>query len=178
MSPDRPRRSTEQLQGAYEETLHALRRRYEQLESAVAAFQPDLDEQALSVAWHSDDPLERNRADAVLSSFEKTYMLLMDLLTLSAKLARRREVIEGEESSSPVKALRNVGVLSEPAEQALAMQREVRNASQHIYVELTMSALREAVIRQLQTTPRTVTAITAWIDSFDKDPNEQPASDR
>ena len=89
MSPYRPQRSSEQLRESYDETLDALRRRFEQLEWAVAQFQPDLDEEAFSAAWYSDDPPERIRADSVLSSFEKTYMLLMDLIALSVKLARR-----------------------------------------------------------------------------------------
>jgi len=169
VSPDRPRRSVQQLRGSYDETLDALRRRFEQLEAAVAAFQPDLDEPALSTAWHSEDPLQRNRADAVLSCFEKTYMLLMDVIALAAKLARRGGAIQADDSSSAMKMLRAAGVLSEPAEQALAMQREVRNASQHIYVELTMAVLRDAVIQQLRTTPRIVTSITTWVDSLDMD---------
>jgi len=52
-----------QLRDSYDETLDALRRRFEQLEAAVAQFPPDLDEQALSTAWYSGDPRERNRAD-------------------------------------------------------------------------------------------------------------------
>ena len=88
MSPPRAQRTAVQLRDSYNETLDALRRRFEQLEAAVAQFAPDLDEQALSAAWHSEDPLERNRADNVLSSFEKTYMLLMDLVTLSVKRYR------------------------------------------------------------------------------------------
>jgi len=167
MSPHRPRRSVEQLRGSYEETLDALRRRFEQLEAALAAFGPDLDEQELSAAWNSEDPLQRNRADAVLSCFEKTYMLLMDVITLATKLARRTGAIQADDSSSAIQMLRDAGVLSEPATQALAVQREVRNASQHIYVELTMRALRDAVIQQLQTTPRIVTGIVTWVDSLD-----------
>jgi hypothetical protein len=88
MSPPRAQRTAVQLRDSYNETLDALRRRFEQLEAAVAQFAPDLDERALSAAWHSEDPLERNRADNVLSSFEKTYMLLMDLVTLSVKRYR------------------------------------------------------------------------------------------
>lgn len=176
MSPDRPRRSVEQLRGSYDETLDALRRRFEQLEAAVAAFQPDLDERALSAAWHSEDPLQRNRADAVLSCFEKTYMLLMDAIALAAKLARRSGAIQGDDSSSAVRMLRAAEVLSEPAEQALAMQREVRNAGQHIYVELTMPVLRDAVVQQLRTTPRIVTSITTWIDSLGMDMDEDERS--
>lgn len=71
MSPERPRRSTRELRESYDETLDAVRRRFEQLESAVAQFSPDLDESAFTAAWSSDDPSERNRADSVLSSFRE-----------------------------------------------------------------------------------------------------------
>ncbi len=176
MSPNRPRRSTQQLRDSYEETLAALHLRFEQLEAAVAGFQPDLDERALSTAWLSDDPLQRNRADAVLSCFEKTYMLLMDLITLAVKLARRVGAVQADDSCSAMKTLRDARVLSAPAEQALAVQREVRNASQHVYVELTMPVLRDAVNRQLRTTPRIVSAIAAWINSLDNEEDESTAA--
>lgn len=114
MSPNRPRRRADQRRAAYEETLDALRRRFEQLERAVAQFTPDLDEQALTAAWDSDDPAERNRADSVLSNFEKTYMLLMDLITVSVKLARRIGAVD-DESTPPVELLANAGVISRNA---------------------------------------------------------------
>jgi hypothetical protein len=165
VSPHRSRVSTARLRSTYEQTLEALDLRFEQLEAAVSSFDPDLDERTLSACWNSHDPEQRNRADAVLSSFEKTYMLLMDLIGLAAKLARRTGVIEGEQS--PIDALRSAGVLSRPDQEALALQRTVRNESQHIYVELTMSSLREAVRAQMHATPRIVAAITAWVDSLD-----------
>ncbi|HXN38134.1 MAG TPA: hypothetical protein VN892_08850 [Solirubrobacteraceae bacterium] len=176
MNPDRPKRSVEQLRESYEETLDALRRRVEQLEAAVAQFQPDFDESAFSAAWHSDSPLERNRADNVLSSFEKTYMLLMDLITLSVKLGRRLHAVNVDASRSPVETLRELKILSANAEEALAIQREVRNSSQHVYVELTVSNLRRAVMLQLETSARVIHAITAWVDS--PDPMQQEGEQR
>lgn len=154
------------MRDSYNETLDALRRRFEQLEAAVAQFPVDLDEQALSAAWHSEDPLERNRADSVLSSFERTYMLLMDLVTLSVRLGRRLDAMDLNEQLSPVDALRELKIVSQPAHEALDVQREVRNSSQHVYVELTVSALREAVKQQLESTPRLIRSITAWVDSW------------
>jgi uncharacterized protein YutE (UPF0331/DUF86 family) len=173
MSPPRPQRSLIQLRDSYNETLDALRRRFEQLEAAIAQFAPDLDERALSTAWHSEDPFERNRADSVLSSFEKTYMLLMDLVTLSVKLGRRHGDLGVDESSSPIEALRELQILSQSAQDALAVQREVRNASQHVYVELSVVALREAVTQQLQSTPRVIRSITAWVDTLPGAAEEQ-----
>jgi uncharacterized protein YutE (UPF0331/DUF86 family) len=166
VSPPRAQRTAVQLRDSYDETLDALRRRFEQLEAAVAQFPPDLDEQALSAAWHSDDPLERNRADNVLSSFERTYMLLMDLVTLSVRLARRLGVMDADDRLSAIEALHRSQILSQPARDALDVQREVRNSSQHVYVELTVSVLREAVKQQLQSTPRVVRSITSWVDSW------------
>jgi uncharacterized protein YutE (UPF0331/DUF86 family) len=166
MSPPRAQRTAVQLRDSYNETLDALRRRFEQLEAAVAQFAPDLDERALSAAWHSDDPLERNRADNVLSSFEKTYMLLMDLVTLSVKLARRLGAIDVDEQLSPIEALHELRVVSQSAREALDVQREVRNSSQHVYVELTVSALREAVEQQLESTPLVIRSIVSWVDSW------------
>lgn len=171
MSPHRTQRSTEQLRESYEETLDALRRRFEQLEWAVAQFQPDLDEQAFSQAWYSDDPPERIRADSVLSSFEKTYMLLMDLITLSVKLGRRLDIQDVDERLSSVEVLRELQILSQPAQDSLDVQREVRNSSQHVYVELTVSALREAVKQQLDNTPRIIRGITSWIDALTDAPD-------
>ncbi len=166
MNPHRPRRSDEQLRESYDETLDALRRRFEQLEWAVAQFQPDLDEKALSVAWYSDDPSERNRADSVLSSFEKTYMLLMDLITLSVKIAGRLDALNVDESVSSVEALRKLQIIPQPAQDSLDVQREVRNSSQHVYVELTVSALRDAVKQQVDSTPRIIRNIASWIDTL------------
>ena len=173
MSPPRPQRSLVQLRDGYDETLEALRRRFEQLDTAVAQFPPDLDEQALSAAWHSDDPRERNRADSVLSSFERTYMLLMDLITFSVKLARRLGALDIDETSSSIEALRELQLVSQPAYAALNVQREVRNSSQHVYVELTVSALREAVKLQLECTPPIIRNITAWVDSSTEAAAEQ-----
>jgi uncharacterized protein YutE (UPF0331/DUF86 family) len=169
MSPHRPRRNADQLRAAYEDTLDALRRRFEQLERSVAQFAPDLDEQALTAAWDSDDPAERNRADGVLSSFEKTYMLLMDLFTLSAKLARRIGAID-EESTPALELLANAGVISHDAVAAIEKQREVRNTSQHIYVQLSMAVLRRAVLQQIETTPSTIRNVAAWVESLEQVP--------
>jgi hypothetical protein len=166
LSPHRPRRSADQLRAAYEDTLDALRRRFEQLERSVAQFVPDLDEQALTTAWDSDDPAERNRADGVLSNFEKTYMLLMDLITVSVKLARRIGAID-DESTPPPELLANVGVIAHDAVVAIAKQREVRNTSQHIYVQLSMAVLRRTVLQQIETTPSTIRSVTAWVESLD-----------
>jgi uncharacterized protein YutE (UPF0331/DUF86 family) len=166
VSPPRPQRSVVQLRDSYNETLDALRRRFEQLEAAVAQFPPDLDEQALSAAWHSDDPLERNRADSILSSFEKTYMLMIDLITLSVKLGRRLGAMGADEKLSSIEALSELQIVSQHAQDALDVQREVRNASQHVYVELTVSTLREAVNQQLDSTPRVIRSITAWVDTL------------
>jgi uncharacterized protein YutE (UPF0331/DUF86 family) len=169
MNPQRPRRSVDQLQAAYEDTLDAVRRRFEQLETAVAQFLPDLDEQALTAAWDSDDPVERNRADSVLASFEKTYMLLMDLITLSVKLARRIGAIDDESTPAP-ELLVNAEVISHDALAAIEKQREVRNTSQHIYVRLSMSELRTAVLGQLGTTPRAIQSIVVWVESLEEAP--------
>jgi hypothetical protein len=166
LSPHRQSRSAEQLRAAYEDTLDALRRRFEQLERSVAQFAPDLDEQALTAAWDSDDPAERNRADGVLSSFEKTYMLLMDLIALSVKLAKRIGAIE-DDSTPAVELLANAGVISRDAVGAIEKQREVRNTSQHIYVQLSMSELRTCVMGQLEMTPITIQSLAEWVDSLE-----------
>ena len=164
MNPHKPRRSYEQLRESYDETLDALRRRFEQLEWAVAQFQPNLNEETFSSAWYSDDPSERTRADSVLSSFEKTYMLLMDLITLSVKIAGRLDALSVDEGSSSVETLSELQIISKPAHDALDVQREVRNLSQHVYVELTVSDLRDAVIKQLDSTPRIIRNVTSWVD--------------
>jgi hypothetical protein len=156
------------LRDSYDETLDALRRRFEQLEWAVAQFQPDLDERAFSTAWYSDDPSERTRADSVLSSFEKTYMLLMDLITLSVKIAVRLGSLSVDQGTSPTEVLRELQIISQPAQDSLDVQREVRNSSQHIYVELAVPDLREAVMQQLDSTPRMIGNITSWVDGLDE----------
>ena len=102
----------------------------------------------------------------MLSSFEKTYMLLMDLVTLSVKLGRRLRAVGVDADRSPVETLRELKVLSANAEQALAVQREVRNSSQHVYIELSVSNLRRAVMLQLETSARIIQAITTWVDSL------------
>ena len=62
--------------------------------------------------------------------------------------------------------LRKLQILSQPAQDSLDVQREVRNSSQHVYVELTVSALREAVKQQLDSTPRIIRDITSWVDTL------------
>jgi len=166
VNPHRPRRSSAQLRESYDETLDALRRRFEQLEWAVAQFQPDLDEKTFSAAWYSDDPSERIRADSVLSSFEKIYMLLMDLITLGVKIAVRSGALSIDRGASPVAVLRELQIISQAAQDSLDVQREVRNSSQHIYVELTVSDLRDAVIQQIAGTPRIIRNITSWVDGL------------
>lgn len=151
---------------SYDETLDALRRRFEQLEWAVSQFQPDLDEEAFSAAWYSDDPSERTRADSVLSSFEKIYMLLMDLITLSVKIAGRLGALSVAEGASSVETLSELRIISKPAQDSLDVQREVRNLSQHVYVELAVSDLRDAVMQQLESTPRMIGNITSWVDGL------------
>lgn len=169
MSPHREQRTTEQLRDIYNATLDALRRSYEQLEASVGDFEPDLDEQSFAAAWHSDDPLERNRASAVLANFERTYMLLLDVMTLAVKLAKRCDALETNADGSPIAILRKARVVSRQAEEALEAQRRVRNSSQHVYVKLSVSNVREAVKRQLDTTPAVVRSVIAWVDSLDKD---------
>jgi hypothetical protein len=150
---------------SYDETLDALRRRFEQLEWAVAQFQPDLDERAFSAAWYSDDPSERIRADSVLSSFEKTYMLLMDLITLSVEIAVGLDALSVDQTS-PAEVLRELQIISQSAQDSLDVQREVRNLSQHVYVELTVSDLRDAVMQQIKSTPRIIGNVTSWVDGL------------
>ena len=93
-------------------------------------------------------------------------MLLMDLVTLSVKLGRRLGAIDVDSGLSPIDALHELQILSHPAREALDAQREVRNSSQHVYVELTVAALREAVKQQLNSTPSVVTSIVSWVDSW------------
>jgi hypothetical protein len=166
VNPHRPREISEKLRESYDGTLDALRRRFEQLEWAVAQFQPDLDELAFSTAWYSDDPSERTRADSVLSSFEKTHMLLMDLIALSVKIAGPLDALGLDQETSPVEVLRELQVISQPARDSLDVQHEVRNLSQHVYVELTVSDLRDAVLQQIDSTPRIIRNITSWVDGL------------
>ena len=166
MSPHRPRRSVAQLRESYSETVDAVRRHFEQLEVAVAQFDPDLDEKTLVAAWESDDPLERNRVALLLGCFEKTYMLLMDLIGLSVKLASRHGAIK-DEDASPLEVLRKQEVLSSDDLAAIESQREVRNTSQHIYVALSMATLRGAVQRQLKTTPGLIGCVAQWVETVE-----------
>jgi hypothetical protein len=94
-------------------------------------------------------------------------MLLMDLIALSVKLGRRLNVVSVDASRSPVEALRELDVLSASAEESLAVQREVRNSSQHVYVELTVSSLRRAVMLQIETSARMIHGVTTWVDLLD-----------
>jgi len=62
--------------------------------------------------------------------------------------------------------LRELQIISQAAQDSLDVQREVRNSSQHIYVELTVSDLRDAVIQQIAGTPRIIRNITSWVDGL------------
>jgi hypothetical protein len=150
------------------ETVDAIGRQFEQLEVVIAQFDPALSERALVAAWDSDDPVERNRVGLLLGCFEKTYMLLMDLIGLSVKLARRIGAIDDESTPAP-ELLVNARVISRGALAAIEKQREVRNKSQHIYLELSVSELRTAVLDQLEMTPRAIQGIAVWIESFGAD---------
>jgi len=99
-------------------------------------------------------------------------MLLMDLITLSVKIGRRLGAVRVDERLSPIETLRELKVLSRSAEEALDIEREVRNASQHVYVELTISSLRQAVAQQLESSPRVIASIAAWVDSLTEVPAE------
>jgi uncharacterized protein YutE (UPF0331/DUF86 family) len=165
VNPRRPSRSAAQLRESYSETVDAARRHFEQLEAAVAQFDPDLDEKALVAAWESDDPLERNRVGLLLGCFERTYMLLMDLIALSVKLARRIGAIDDEKTPAP-EVLVNAGVVSHDDLEAIEKQREVRNTSQHIYVELSIPALRSAVLLQIERTPPLIRNVVKWLETF------------
>ncbi len=94
-------------------------------------------------------------------------MLLMDLITLSVKLARRIGTID-DESTPPSDLLASAGIISHNALAAINKQREVRNTSQHIYVQLSMSELRTAVLGQLETTPGAIQSIAAWVESLEQ----------
>jgi uncharacterized protein YutE (UPF0331/DUF86 family) len=93
-------------------------------------------------------------------------MLLMDLIGLSAKLARRIGAMDDEKTPA-LELLVDAGVVSQGALATIEVQREVRNTSQHVYVELSMSALRNAVLSQLETTPRAIQSIVAWVESLE-----------
>ena len=93
-------------------------------------------------------------------------MLLMDLIALSVKLARRIEAIDDESTPAP-ELLVNAGVISREDIVAIEKQREVRNTSQHIYIQLSMSALRLAVLQQIETTPSTIRNVAAWVESLE-----------
>ena len=67
---------------------------------------------------------------------------------------------------SSVEALRKLQIIPQPAQDSLDVQREVRNSSQHVYVELTVSALRDAVKQQVDSTPRIIRNIASWIDTL------------
>lgn len=159
-----------QLRESYAETVDALRRTFEQLSVAAAQFEPDLDEQALVSAWDSDDPTERNRVGLLLACCEKTYMLLADLIVLSVKLGRRLGALNENEDAPPLDVLRGLGVITHEVQAAIEQQRKVRNTSQHIYVELSMSELRTAVLGQLETTPATIQRVAGWVESLESAP--------
>ena len=55
---------------------------------------------------------------------------------------------------------------AQTAQDSLDAQREVRNLSQHVYVELTVSALRDAVKQQVDSTPRIIRNIESWVDTL------------
>jgi hypothetical protein len=159
-----------QLRESYAETVGALRRTFEQLSAAAAQFEPALDEQVLVSSWDSDDPTERNRVGLLLACCEKTYMLLMDLVVLSVKLGRRLGALNEDEDAPPLEVLCDLGVITHEAQAAIEQQRKVRNTSQHIYVELSMSELRVAALGQLGTTPAAIRNIAAWVESLESAP--------
>lgn len=94
------------------------------------------------------------------------------LRALSVKLGRRLNAVgvDDDERTSPVQALREMRVLSAGAETALQVQREVRNSSQHVYIELSVADLRGAVRLQLQTSPDLIRSVVRWVDSFADEP--------
>jgi uncharacterized protein YutE (UPF0331/DUF86 family) len=120
-------------------------------------------------AWDSNDPVERNRVGLLLGCFEKTHMLLMDLIALSVKLATRLGAIE-EANVPALEVLQDKQVISQAAQTAIENQRQVRNTSQHVYVELSMSALRSAVLQQIETTPSAIRSVAAWVESLELAP--------
>jgi uncharacterized protein YutE (UPF0331/DUF86 family) len=94
-------------------------------------------------------------------------MLLMDLIGLSVKLASRIGATE-DAMAHPLEFLREQEVISRTDLAAIQEQREVRNTSQHIYVELSMSALRSAVLQQIETTPRLIRDVVKWVETTEE----------
>jgi hypothetical protein len=161
LSPHRPRRSAAQLRDSYAEAVDALGSQFEQLEAAAAQFDPELDEQALTAAWDSKDPIERNQFGLLLGCFERTYMLLMDMIVLAVKLATRAGAIE-DRALPGLQVLSEQKVISREARAAIEDQRRVRNTSQHLYVELSLTAFRSAVRQQIDMTPGVISSVAAW----------------
>lgn len=84
------------------------------------------------------------------------------------EIAGRLGALSVDEGASSVETLSELQIISKPAQDSLDVQREVRDLSQHVYVELTVSALRDAVIQQMDSTPRIIGNIASWVDTLIK----------
>lgn len=137
-----------------------------QLESAVAAFEPDFDLDAFEAAWYSEVPEDRNRALVVRSNMDDLYNLCQTLIALGVRVAQDRGAIPADRKTAAVDQLRAWRLYPEDAERVLREVGDLRNASQHEYWSLRPRDVHAAVNRLRQYLPTFIAGVGAWIEGL------------
>jgi uncharacterized protein YutE (UPF0331/DUF86 family) len=186
VSGGRPPVAAKARRSAFDDALGQLARTMAQLESAVAAFQPDppdpqggggdrgrgepgasaFDLSAFDAAWYSKDPRERNRAMLVRSNMDDLYNLSQTLIGLAIRVAQDAGAIPADRKTPAADQLRAQQMYPKDAEEVMLEVAELRNRSQHEYWILGPSDIHGAVNRQRQHLPVFIAGVGAWIEGL------------
>lgn len=138
----------------------------QQLEAAVASFEPSFDLRAFSEAWYSKDARERNRAMLVRSNMDDLYNLCQGLIDRGVRLAQDLQAIPADRKTPASEQLRGQGLYPREVERLMAEVAGLRNASQHEYWTVGPDDVHAAVTRQRQQLPSFIAAVCAWLEGL------------
>lgn len=155
---------------AVEQVLAQLARTMQQLEAAVALFEPNFDLVAFSAAWYSQDPGERNRAMLVRSNMDDLHNLCQGLIDRGVRLAQDLDAIPADRKTPASEQLRGQGLYPREVEQLMLEVGGLRNSSQHEYWTVTPDEVHAAVERQRQHMPSFIAAVGTWLEGLAEPP--------
>lgn len=138
----------------------------EQLETAVAAFQPDFDLASFSAAWHSKSAKERNRAMLVRSNMDDLHNGCQALIDRSVRLAQDFGAIPADRKTPASAQLRKQGLYNKEVEGVMQQVAHLRNVSQHEYWTLGPVEVHAAVMDLRRQLPAFIASLGDWIDAL------------
>ena len=159
MAPRRARTSDDDLVDRFERASIELRRKLEQLGAALERFD---DAAAYERAWASPDPSQRNLAEQVHATFERSHQLLMDLAVIAVKLGERRKSLPPSNARMTERLVR-ARVIGAVEAGLVEDHRELRNQSQHWYMEQVPAEVWSAASTQLKRAAGIAGKLACWV---------------